>query len=50
MFVDAIYEEFSPLFEKAVRLMEYAPRLMHKSDYNKHIEINTLSLLDYSVR
>lgn len=37
-------------FEKAVRLMnEYAPRLTHKSDYDNHIEINALSLLDYSL-
>lgn len=37
-------------FEKAVRLMdEYAPRLTHKSDYDNHIEINALSLLEYSL-
>ena len=37
-------------FEKAVSLMnEYAPRLTHKSDYDNHIDINALSLLDYSL-
>lgn len=37
-------------FKKAVRLMnEYAPRLTHKSNYDNHIEINALSLLDYSL-
>ncbi len=36
--------------EKALNLMnEYAPRLTHKSDYDNHIEINALSLLDYSL-
>lgn len=37
-------------FKKAVRLMnEYAPRLTHKSNYDNHVEINALSLLDYSL-
>lgn len=37
-------------FERAVRLMdEYAPRLKHKSDYNNHIPLDALSLLEYSL-
>lgn len=37
-------------FERALRLMnEYAPRLTHKSDYNNHVEMNALSLLEYSL-
>lgn len=37
-------------FEKALRLMnEYAPRLHHKSDYDNHIEMNAISLLEYSL-
>ena len=37
-------------FEKALRLMdEYAPRLKHKSDYDNHIPINALDLLEYSL-
>jgi hypothetical protein len=37
-------------FEKALRLMnEYAPRLIHKSDYDNHIPINALDLLEYSL-
>ena len=37
-------------FEKALHLMnEYAPRLTHKSDYDNSIEIDALSLLEYSL-
>lgn len=37
-------------FEKALRLMnEFAPRLKHKSDYDNHIEISALPLLEYSL-
>lgn len=37
-------------FERALRLMdEYAPRLTHKSDYDNHIPINALDLLQYSL-
>lgn len=37
-------------FERALRLMnEYAPRLTHKSDYDNHIPINALDLLEYSL-
>ena len=37
-------------FQKAIRLMnEYAPRLTHKSNYDNHIPINALDLLDYSL-
>lgn len=37
-------------FERAMRLMnEYAPRLTHKSDYDNHIPINALDLLEYSL-
>lgn len=37
-------------FEKALRLMnEFAPRLTHKSDYDNHIPINALDLLEYSL-
>lgn len=37
-------------FERALRLMdEYAPRLTHKSDYDNHIPINALELLEYSL-
>lgn len=37
-------------FEKALRLMdEYAPRLTHKSDYDNHVALNALDLLEYSL-
>ena len=37
-------------FEKALRLMDaYAPRLYHQSDYDNHVEMNALSLLEYSL-
>lgn len=37
-------------FEKALRLMnEFAPRLNHKSDYDNSVEMNALSLLEYSL-
>lgn len=37
-------------FEQALRLMdEYAPRLTHKSNYDNHIPINALDLLEYSL-
>lgn len=37
-------------FEKALRLMnEYAPRLTHKSNYDNHIAMNSLDLLEYSL-
>lgn len=37
-------------FEKALRLMnEYAPRLTHKGDYDNHIPISALELLEYSL-
>lgn len=37
-------------FEKAMRLMnEFSPRLTHKSDYDNHIEMKALSLLEYSL-
>ncbi|MDE7181533.1 MAG: transglutaminase-like domain-containing protein [Clostridia bacterium] len=37
-------------FERACRLMdEFAPRLKHKSDYDNHIEMRALSLLEYSL-
>lgn len=37
-------------FERALRLMnEYAPRLTHKGDYDNHIPINALELLEYSL-
>lgn len=37
-------------FEKAMRLMnEFAPRLTHKSDYDNHIEISAIPLLEYSL-
>lgn len=37
-------------FEKAMRLMnEFASRLTHKSDYDNHIEIAALPLLEYSL-
>lgn len=37
-------------FERALRLMdEYAPRLTHKSNYDNHIPINALDLLEYSL-
>lgn len=37
-------------FEKALRLMdEYAPRLTHESNYDNHIPINALDLLEYSL-
>ena len=37
-------------FDKALRLMnEYAPRLTHSSTYDNHINIDALSLLEYSL-
>ena len=37
-------------FEKALRLMNaYAPRLTHKSDYDNHVEMSALALLEYSL-
>ena len=37
-------------FERAARLMnEYAPRLRHKSNYDNHIDMNALALLEYSL-
>ena len=37
-------------FERALRLMnEYSPRLTHKSDYDNHMPINALDLLEYSL-
>lgn len=37
-------------FERALRLMdEYGPRLTHKSDYDNHISMNALDLLEYSL-
>ncbi|MDE6788928.1 MAG: transglutaminase-like domain-containing protein [Ruminococcus sp.] len=37
-------------FEKAVRLMdEFSPRLKHKSNYDNHIKMGALSLLEYSL-
>lgn len=37
-------------FEKALRLLdEYAPRPMHKSNYDNHVAINALDLLEYSL-
>ncbi|MCI7805810.1 MAG: hypothetical protein MR563_01525 [Spirochaetales bacterium] len=37
-------------FHRAVRLMnEFAPRLTHKSDYDNHIEMRALPLLEYSL-
>lgn len=37
-------------FEKALRLMnEYSSRLKHKSDYDNSIEMNAISLLEYSL-
>ena len=37
-------------FERALRLMaEYAPRLIHKSDYDNHIPVNAVDLLEYSL-
>lgn len=37
-------------FERASRLMdEYSSRLTHKSDYDNHISINALDLLEYSL-
>ncbi len=37
-------------FERAVRLMnEFSPRLTHKSDYDNHIEMSALPLLEYSL-
>lgn len=37
-------------FEKALNLMsEFAPRLRHKSNYDNHIEMNALDLLEYSL-
>lgn len=37
-------------FERAMRLMnEYAPRLTHKGNFDNHVEMNALSLLEYSL-
>lgn len=37
-------------FERAMNLMnEYAPRLQHLSNYDNHIEMSAISLLDYSL-
>lgn len=37
-------------FERALRLMdEFAPRLTHKSDYDNHVPMNALELLEYSL-
>lgn len=37
-------------FQKASRLMhEFAPRLEHASDYDNHVDMNALSLLEYSL-
>lgn len=37
-------------FHKALQLMhEFAPRLKHASDYDNHIDMNALSLLEYSL-
>lgn len=37
-------------FERAVNLMdEFGPRLTHNSDYDNHIECNSLKLLEYSL-
>ncbi len=37
-------------FEKAKALMnEYSGRLRHKSDYDNHVEMNALALLEYSL-
>lgn len=37
-------------FEKALRLMdEFASRLTHKSNYDNHIEVRALALLEYSL-
>lgn len=37
-------------FERALRLMdEFAPRLTHKSDYDNHVTMSALDLLDYSL-
>lgn len=37
-------------FQKALNLMnEFAPRLYHKSDYDNSIDMNALSLLEYSL-
>ena len=36
--------------EKAIRLMnEYAPRLMHHSDFDNSVELKAISLLEYSL-
>lgn len=37
-------------FEKALRLMdEFAPRLTHESNFDNHVEMKALSLLEYSL-
>lgn len=37
-------------FERALRLMnEFAPRLTHKSNYDNHVDMNAISLLEYSL-
>lgn len=47
--IDKIAGEGSE-FQKALRLMnEYAPRLTHESYYDNHIDMNALSLLEYSL-
>ncbi|MBR5231424.1 MAG: transglutaminase domain-containing protein [Clostridia bacterium] len=36
--------------ERALRLMDhYAPKLQHKSNYDNHVPVNALALLDYSI-
>ena len=37
-------------FQRSVRLMHWmAPRLKHKSDYDNHVPVNALALLEYSL-
>lgn len=37
-------------FERGVRLMHWmAPRLTHKGDYDNHVPVNAMALLDYSL-
>lgn len=48
--LEKIIAGVSSEYERAVRLMnEFAPRLTHKSDYDNHIEIRALPLLEYSL-
>lgn len=47
--IDKIAGEGSE-FEKALRLMnEFAPRLTHKSNYDNHVDMNAMALLEYSL-